>query len=407
MALGEILKQKRLERNWTREYIAERTHMMTSTIEALEVENFKKIPAPIYGRGFITNYCKVLNINPQPLIEEYMSIVDKHYVRTTVTRPDIHDSPLNPEPPIRTGNRTVMPPPKEETTSVYKSTHRLVRAQSEGLPTLRPADASVGIVAKNPWPQPPPAPAPAPMPPPSPAPMPAPVVTPAPETVPPPPMPEPDLPPPPTAPSPPTPSEVPAPSMPPPPAPPPVLPTDDLFAFQQPPVERPMRSEGRPSEASRISPSTQTTVMMVPPSVTSSRHHRLVSAVKETEDTFVQPQETSSGIFGPQHPVAKPTHPTWKLLQKIGGDIKSKITGIGSKPKIRRIKKNDATPILTRKTMMQALTFFGILMLLTLVFILFRWVFKESSSNEAVTHAEVAPAYTPTVIIPTPEPYFK
>ena len=56
MALGEILKQKRLERNFTKEYISDRTHMMAATIEALESEDFAKIPAPLYGRGFIKTY---------------------------------------------------------------------------------------------------------------------------------------------------------------------------------------------------------------------------------------------------------------------------------------------------------------------------------------------------------------
>ena len=74
MAFGEILKQTRLERGWTKEYVAERTHMMVKTIDALENEDFRKIPAPIYGRGFIKQYTALLKIDAAPLIEDYMQI---------------------------------------------------------------------------------------------------------------------------------------------------------------------------------------------------------------------------------------------------------------------------------------------------------------------------------------------
>ena len=82
MALGEILKQKRLARNWTREYVAERTHLMARVIEALETENFRKIPAPVYGRGFIRQYCALLEIDPQPLLDEYAAAVSGGCGRT-------------------------------------------------------------------------------------------------------------------------------------------------------------------------------------------------------------------------------------------------------------------------------------------------------------------------------------
>ena len=47
MAFGEILKQKRLELGWTKEYVSERTHLMVRNIDAMESESFKKLPAPI------------------------------------------------------------------------------------------------------------------------------------------------------------------------------------------------------------------------------------------------------------------------------------------------------------------------------------------------------------------------
>lgn len=74
MAFGEILKQKRQERNWTKEYIVERTHLMTRTVEALEAEDLRRIPATVYGRGFIRKYCDLLGIDAQPLVDDYMRL---------------------------------------------------------------------------------------------------------------------------------------------------------------------------------------------------------------------------------------------------------------------------------------------------------------------------------------------
>ncbi len=75
MAFGEILKQKRLEYGWTREYIAERMNMRTCFVEMLETENLKRIVAPAYGRGYIRNYCRELGIDSKPLEADYNALL--------------------------------------------------------------------------------------------------------------------------------------------------------------------------------------------------------------------------------------------------------------------------------------------------------------------------------------------
>ena len=69
------------------QYVAERTHLMARVIEALETENFKKIPAPVYGRGFIRQYCALLELDPQPLLDEYAAICSGAARPTTVRPP--------------------------------------------------------------------------------------------------------------------------------------------------------------------------------------------------------------------------------------------------------------------------------------------------------------------------------
>lgn len=71
---GKTLREAREAKGYSVSQIAEMTRLMHQTIEDLEAENFTKIPAPIYGRGFVKLYCEALGIDPKPLIEEYMEI---------------------------------------------------------------------------------------------------------------------------------------------------------------------------------------------------------------------------------------------------------------------------------------------------------------------------------------------
>ncbi len=73
-SLGEILREAREAKGLTTSQVAAKTHILLKTIENLEEENFSKIPAPIYGRGFVRLYCECVGIDSQPLIEEYMKI---------------------------------------------------------------------------------------------------------------------------------------------------------------------------------------------------------------------------------------------------------------------------------------------------------------------------------------------
>lgn len=73
-SFGEILREAREAKGLTTSQVAARTHILLKTIENLEEENFSKIPAPIYGRGFVRLYCECVGIDSRPLIEEYMKI---------------------------------------------------------------------------------------------------------------------------------------------------------------------------------------------------------------------------------------------------------------------------------------------------------------------------------------------
>ena len=78
MALGQQLHEARLARKETASQVAAATRMKVQIIEALETEDFSKIPAPIYGRGFIKLYAEHVGQDPQPMIQEYMTLTQSN-----------------------------------------------------------------------------------------------------------------------------------------------------------------------------------------------------------------------------------------------------------------------------------------------------------------------------------------
>ena len=74
MALGNILREAREARGLSTTEVAEHTNMMVQIVEELENEDFHRIAAPIYGRGFLKLYAELLEIEVQPLIDEFMDI---------------------------------------------------------------------------------------------------------------------------------------------------------------------------------------------------------------------------------------------------------------------------------------------------------------------------------------------
>lgn len=71
---GKDLKAAREAKGLTISNIAEMTHMMSAMVEDMENENFSRIVAPIYGRGFVKLYCEAVGLDAKPYIAEFMEI---------------------------------------------------------------------------------------------------------------------------------------------------------------------------------------------------------------------------------------------------------------------------------------------------------------------------------------------
>ena len=71
---GATLRAAREAKGYTIAQIAEATHMAPSTVEDLEKEDFSRIAAPIYGRGFVKLYCETVGLDAKQFVAEFMDI---------------------------------------------------------------------------------------------------------------------------------------------------------------------------------------------------------------------------------------------------------------------------------------------------------------------------------------------
>ena len=97
MEFGKTLRLAREAKGYTVAQVAELTRMAPSTVSELENENFSKIAAPIYGRGFVKLYCEVVGIDPKPLVAEFMAVFNGE--STTAIRERAVAAPAEPQPP--------------------------------------------------------------------------------------------------------------------------------------------------------------------------------------------------------------------------------------------------------------------------------------------------------------------
>ena len=102
MALGEILKNARVQRGLTPSDVAENTHLMVQIVEDLEREDFRRVAAPIYGRGFIKLYAELLELDPEPLVRDFMDLYAGSRAPAVRTKKVETQGEPAPEPVTRT-----------------------------------------------------------------------------------------------------------------------------------------------------------------------------------------------------------------------------------------------------------------------------------------------------------------
>ena len=69
--LGDYLKQKRLDKNFSLEKLSQKTKISVNILKSLEANDFDHLPSAAYIKGFVTSYVKVLGL---PLQEAFLNM---------------------------------------------------------------------------------------------------------------------------------------------------------------------------------------------------------------------------------------------------------------------------------------------------------------------------------------------
>ena len=101
MAIGPILREARQQKQLTASQVAEITRMKVQIVDDLENDDFHRIAATIYGKGFIKLYAECVDLDPEPLLADYMEQVG---------------APQPPKLPTTTHQATPPPTPAPENT---------------------------------------------------------------------------------------------------------------------------------------------------------------------------------------------------------------------------------------------------------------------------------------------------
>src|SRR5690606_6062919 len=81
--LGDWLKQKRTEKNYSLEKLSQKTKISVNILKSLEANDYKHLPSAAYIKGFVQNYVKVLNLPADEAINKmeytYLNVLGKPF----------------------------------------------------------------------------------------------------------------------------------------------------------------------------------------------------------------------------------------------------------------------------------------------------------------------------------------
>ena len=69
--LGTILRDAREMKGLTVAEVQEQTRISAYYLEAMEQGEYHRLPTPVHARGFLRNYARFLDLDPDPLLERY------------------------------------------------------------------------------------------------------------------------------------------------------------------------------------------------------------------------------------------------------------------------------------------------------------------------------------------------
>lgn len=120
--LGDYLKQKRTEKNYSLEKLSQKTKISINILKSLEANDFEHLPSAAYIKGFVSSYVKVLGLPMDEAINKmeytYLNVLGKPFpaLNHTKSMPGVGTNSPAPVREAGTKNRepeTAQPTPHE------------------------------------------------------------------------------------------------------------------------------------------------------------------------------------------------------------------------------------------------------------------------------------------------------
>jgi cytoskeleton protein RodZ len=68
---GAQLALMRNKKGYTTDYVAGKLHLRVHLIELLEADDYSKMPEPVFIKGYLRAYAKLIEVSPDPFIETF------------------------------------------------------------------------------------------------------------------------------------------------------------------------------------------------------------------------------------------------------------------------------------------------------------------------------------------------
>lgn len=139
--LGEYLKQRRTEKNYSLEKLSQKTKISINILKSLEANDFDHLPSAAYIKGFVTSYVKVLGLPMDEAINKmeytYLNILGKPFPALNHTKSMPAAISVMPTPARESTNsstRSREPEPTQTPHEVIENSDSLIENTKSVLP---------------------------------------------------------------------------------------------------------------------------------------------------------------------------------------------------------------------------------------------------------------------------------
>ncbi len=95
LTVGQYLQKQRKEMKVRLEYVAEKTRITLTYLQALEKDDFRCLPGEFFARGFLRTYAKFIQLDPAEVMAAY-----QRQVEATRRLPKNEELAVRPSPPF-------------------------------------------------------------------------------------------------------------------------------------------------------------------------------------------------------------------------------------------------------------------------------------------------------------------